>query len=131
VETQTRCIQEFDCAFAWIHVHHLVEFGPLGVPVKGSGNVVPGAAGHLPANGEAVNGLSYSGLVQAAPMPCSGNLHPIGLLERGTREQIAAQVCCLVHAEAGKPFIRGAADCVTRDAPEGSLRAALVGPRSA
>jgi len=288
VETQVRCIREFDYDFAWMHLHDLVEFEPLGVPVKGGGNIVPGSAGHLPTTAEMVESLrippglsslrqmplllggiggvrarlgddvcvmgrvaapfsaaiflfgmeegmvmtltepelldkaiafcesfcvevarlqieagahalwvgdcnatshlispatfrrfaleparrllqairemgciawyypgddapdSLTAFAEAYPdmlnltygtdlpamrkrlgdrLPLSGNLHPIELLERGTPQQIRAEVDRLISAEAGKPFILGSADCVTRETPAENIIAAIQAAR--
>ncbi len=97
IETQARCIQEFDYDFAWMHLHDLVEFAPLGVPVKGGGNIVPGAAGHLPSTKEMVDALAIpTDLPRAGQMPL--------LLDsiRGLRERFGDEVCVMGRGAA--PF---------------------------
>jgi uroporphyrinogen-III decarboxylase len=97
VETQVRCIREFDYDFAWMHLHDLVEFEPLGVPVKGGGNIVPGSAGHLPSTAGMVSGLRIpSDLPSAGQMPLL-----LGGI-RGVREQLGDDVCVMGRVSA--PF---------------------------
>ncbi|MFB3880082.1 MAG: uroporphyrinogen decarboxylase family protein [Armatimonadota bacterium] len=69
-DTLGRCVREFDYDFGWVHLHDLIEFAPLGVPVKGGGDVVPGAAGHLPAEEHTVQDLRIPpGLAEVGEMP--------------------------------------------------------------
>lgn len=97
VEAQARCIEEFDYDFAWMHLHDLVEFEPLGVSVKGGGNVVPGSAGHLAATAEMVSALRIpSGLVSTGQMPLL-----LGSI-RGVRERFGDDVCVMGRVSA--PF---------------------------
>jgi len=96
VATHVRCVQEFDYDFAWTHLHDLVEFEPLGVPVKGGGNVVPGLAGHLPATAEMVAGLRIPTLAGMGQMPLL-----LGGI-RGARERFGDDVCVMGRVSA--PF---------------------------
>jgi uroporphyrinogen-III decarboxylase len=97
VETQLRCIREFDYDFAWMHLHDLIEFEPLGVPVRGGDNIVPGSAGHLPATDDMVSGLRIpSGLRSAGQMPLL-----LGGI-RGVGEQLGDDVCVMGRVSA--PF---------------------------
>jgi uroporphyrinogen-III decarboxylase len=86
--TLGRCVQEFDYDFGWVHLHDLIEFAPLGIPVKGGGNVVPGAAGHLPAEERMVQDLRIpSGLAEVGEMPLL-----LGSL-RLLRERFGDEIC--------------------------------------
>jgi uroporphyrinogen decarboxylase len=97
VEAQARCIREFDYDFAWMHLHDLVEFEPLGIPVKGDGNIVPGAAGHLPPTKEMVDALAIP-----ADLPRAGQMPLLLDSIRGLRERFGDDTCIMGRGAA--PF---------------------------
>ena len=54
---QTEAIRRFDYDWAWLQVDDCIEFEPLGVGVRGEGNVLPAISEYLPASCDTLRGL--------------------------------------------------------------------------
>lgn len=55
--TQIAAVERFDYDWAWLQVDDCIEFEPLGVGVKGSGNILPATCNYLPAKWETLRSL--------------------------------------------------------------------------
>ena len=58
---QIEAIERFDYDWAWLQVDDCIEFEPLGVEVKGGGDILPATCGYLPATDAALNDLRRHG----------------------------------------------------------------------
>ncbi|HUW63029.1 MAG TPA: uroporphyrinogen decarboxylase family protein [Candidatus Bathyarchaeia archaeon] len=54
---QIEAVERFDYDWAWLQVDDCIEFEPLGVDVKGSGDILPATCGYLPATDAALDDL--------------------------------------------------------------------------
>ncbi len=54
---QSAAIRRFDYDWAWLQVDDCIEFEPLGVGVKGAGNILPATCDYLPASAETLRHL--------------------------------------------------------------------------
>ncbi|HHY98332.1 MAG TPA: hypothetical protein GX509_06300 [Firmicutes bacterium] len=93
---QKEVIRRFDYDWAWLQVDDCIEFEPLGVGVKGEGNILPATVGYLPATRETLRGLRL-------PDPERDGRMPV-LLEaiRRLKEEFRDTVCVVGRTAA--PF---------------------------
>lgn len=54
---QIEAVERFDYDWAWLQVDDCIEFEPLGIEVKGSGDILPATCGYLPASNAALDDL--------------------------------------------------------------------------
>jgi uroporphyrinogen decarboxylase len=54
---QIESVERFDYDWAWLQVDDCIEFEPLGVEVKGGGDILPATAGYLPPTDDALAAL--------------------------------------------------------------------------
>ncbi len=80
-------IREFDYDWAWLQLDDCIEFEPLGVGVKGEGNILPATCDYLPATRETLRNLKQ-------PDPKRDGRMPL-LLDaiRMIREELDDSVC--------------------------------------
>ena len=62
-------IEEFDYDWAWLQVDDCFEFEPLGVGVKGDGNILRATCDYLPATRETLDGLPDVDIASAGRVP--------------------------------------------------------------
>lgn len=65
---QIEAIDRFDYDWAWLQVDDCIEFEPLGVGVKGGGDILPATCGYLPATEESLAALRAHGYRVAGRM---------------------------------------------------------------
>ena len=65
---QIEAIDRFDYDWAWLQVDDCLEFEPLGVGVKGEGDILPATCGYLPATEASLDALRESGYNVAGRM---------------------------------------------------------------
>lgn len=58
---QIEAIERFDYDWAWLQVDDCLEFEPLGVGVKGEGDILPATCNYLPATDESIAALREHG----------------------------------------------------------------------
>jgi uroporphyrinogen decarboxylase len=58
---QIEAVERFGYDWAWLQVDDCIEFEPLGVEVKGDGDILPATCGYLPATDDALDGLRRHG----------------------------------------------------------------------
>jgi MtaA/CmuA family methyltransferase len=58
---QIEAVERFDYDWAWLQVDDCIEFEPLGIEVKGGGDILPATCGYLPATDEALAALRAHG----------------------------------------------------------------------
>ncbi len=58
---QIEAVERFDYDWAWLQVDDCIEFEPLGVAVKGGGDILPATCGYLPANKASLDALRERG----------------------------------------------------------------------
>lgn len=58
---QIQAVERFDYDWAWLQVDDCIEFEPLGVGVKGGGDILPATCAYLPATNEALAALRHLG----------------------------------------------------------------------
>ena len=58
---QIEAVERFDYDWAWLQVDDCIEFEPLGVEVKGGGDILPATCGYLPATDAALADLRRHG----------------------------------------------------------------------
>ena len=58
---QIEAVERFDYDWAWLQVDDCIEFEPLGVGVKGGGDILPATCDYLPATEAALAGLREHG----------------------------------------------------------------------
>jgi len=58
---QIEAIERFDYDWAWLQVDDCIEFEPLGVGVKGQGDILPATCAYLPTTGAALAALREHG----------------------------------------------------------------------
>jgi len=68
-KTQIEAIKRLDYDWAWLQVDDCIEFEPLGVGVKGSGNILPATCEYLPATVETLRGLTMPNPQKDGRMP--------------------------------------------------------------
>jgi uroporphyrinogen decarboxylase len=61
VRVQIEAIERFDYDWAWLQVDDCIEFEPLGVEVKGEGDILPATCGYLPATEASLAALRERG----------------------------------------------------------------------
>jgi len=57
-EVYKAAIDEFDYDWAWVQIDDCFEFEPIGVAVKGEGNILRATYGYLPANADTLKNLA-------------------------------------------------------------------------
>lgn len=58
---QIEAVRRFDYDWAWLQVDDCIEFEPLGVEVRGGGDILPATCGYLPATRDALDVLRAQG----------------------------------------------------------------------
>ena len=58
---QIEAVERFDYDWAWLQVDDCIEFEPLGVGVRGEGDILPATCEHLPATDDALKALRAHG----------------------------------------------------------------------
>lgn len=58
---QIEAVERFDYDWAWLQVDDCIEFEPLGVVVKGEGDILPATCGYLPPTKESLEALREHG----------------------------------------------------------------------
>lgn len=58
---QIEAVERFDYDWAWLQVDDCIEFEPLGVEVKGGGDILPATTGYLPATEASLAALRKQG----------------------------------------------------------------------
>jgi uroporphyrinogen decarboxylase len=93
---QIEAIERFDYDWAWLQVDDCIEFEPLGVGVKGGGDILPATCDYLPATQASLERLHEHGYRVAGRMPV--------LLEaiRAVKEHFGDAVC--VTGRTAAPF---------------------------
>lgn len=66
---QIEAIQRFDYDWAWLQVDDCIEFEPLGIGVKGEGDILPATCEYLPATPESLDALRSHGYQVQGRMP--------------------------------------------------------------
>lgn len=95
-ECQIAAVEEFDYDWAWLQVDDCIEFEPLGVGTRGSGNILRATCDYLPPEFETLRSLKV-------PDPYKDGRMPV-LLEaiRRIREHFGDRVC--VTGRTAAPF---------------------------
>lgn len=62
---QAKAVRELDYDWALFQLHDGLEFEPLGLEVRGDGNILPGIFSHLPLTAEAIAGLRVPDFARA------------------------------------------------------------------
>jgi uroporphyrinogen decarboxylase len=63
---QAKAVRELDYDWALFQLHDGLEFEPLGLEVRGEGNILPGIFSHLPLTAEAIAGLRVPDFARVA-----------------------------------------------------------------
>lgn len=66
---QIEAIKKFNYDWAWLQVDDCIEFEPLGVGVKGDGNILPATCEYLPASYQTLNSLKMLNPKKDGRMP--------------------------------------------------------------
>jgi len=89
-------IREFDYDWAWLQIDDCIEFEPLGVGVRGEGNILPATCDYLPATRETLRSLRRPDPRRDGRMPVL--LDAISMI----REELGDSVC--VCGRVAAPF---------------------------
>ena len=93
---QIEAIRKFDYDWAWLQVDDCLEFGPLGVKVKGEGDILPATCGYLPATDESLAALRRHGY------RVEGRMRVLLDAIRAVKQQLGDTVC--VTGRTAAPF---------------------------
>jgi MtaA/CmuA family methyltransferase len=123
VRVQKKVMREYDYDWAWLQVDDCIEFEPLGIGVKGQGNILRATCGYLPARPETLAKLHMPDPARDGRMPA--------LLEAIRRLRAEYRDTACICGRVAAPFstvtlLFGIEDALLLLGDEGFLRDALA-----